>query len=266
MMAEACTESSFQPLLQLFLVLPCLLHQVIWREKLSHQSTVEDIYNTAQVWSITISILALSWNFSVFIITKSNYAISKLSLGFFVLFLQHFLQISGRLLLITLFAFAIEIFWAAVIFVVVHIVLVMIIIVITTESGKIIMKNVLMNSIANIYLGIWIKDDPTASHSNATSILPLEKKSNCIQLQKLFKTKNLFSKFVEFLIAIENIGMMLTISLLNADQTNTSAAAIALVFYYSGLFLKGLFYFKFHIWNHQWHGNLREKMFLLNKV
>ena len=103
-MIEVCTESSFQPLLQLYLLLPTLL----------------------QFWSILSSCLSLAWSFTFYQSLKKRGALGfgVNALGRIVLLFANVLQISSRLVAFALFAYSWGggNIWPAFVFVLIHII------------------------------------------------------------------------------------------------------------------------------------------------
>ena len=105
--SEVCSEATFQPLLQLYLLLPVLMTYDY--SKLLKKSVTEfaDEVPELQFWSIVTSCLALAWSFSSYQATKKNGALdfdSNLA-GRLVLLLSCICQISARLVILVIFAY-----------------------------------------------------------------------------------------------------------------------------------------------------------------
>ena len=96
--SEVCSEASFQPLLQLYLLLPQIM---FFEYSKMFEGTVSDFFNDVpelQFWSILTSCLALAWSFSSYQATKMNGALDFTSnfAGRLVLLLSCICQISAR--------------------------------------------------------------------------------------------------------------------------------------------------------------------------
>ena len=105
--SEVCSEASFQPLLQLYLLLPQIM---FFEYSKMFEGTVSDFFNDVpelQFWSILTSCLALAWSFSSYQATKMNGALDFTSnfAGRLVLLLSCICQISARLVLFVIFAY-----------------------------------------------------------------------------------------------------------------------------------------------------------------
>ena len=111
-MIEVCTESSFQPLLQLYLLLPTLL--VTFRnfgKEVSFDQSAKEFFSNAsklQFWSILSSCLSLAWSFTFYQSLKKRGALGfgVNALGRIVLLFANVLQISSRLVAFALFAYS----------------------------------------------------------------------------------------------------------------------------------------------------------------
>ena len=132
---EVCIESSFQPLLQLYLVLPTLIHYFkcisgdISNSSSNFVSLLNKVTTTAglQFLSVTTSIACLAWSFNFHKVTQKRGALdlSVNFLGRVCLQLSAFLQISCRLLTFVLLAYCCGPgeFWPMVVVLLIHIVL-----------------------------------------------------------------------------------------------------------------------------------------------
>ena len=110
-MIEVCIESSFQPLLQLYLLLPTLIHYVdcgAIQEILTNppHETFSRMDNL-QFWSIFASVFCLSISFTHYKVTQKSGALDYHANppGRIFLFLSILLQISCRLLAFVLLAY-----------------------------------------------------------------------------------------------------------------------------------------------------------------
>ena len=103
-MIEVCTESSFQPLLQLYLFLPTLLvtFRNLGKEVSFDQSAKEFFSNVShlQFWSILSSCLSLAWSFTFYQSLKKRGALDfgVNALGRILLLFANVLQISSFVL------------------------------------------------------------------------------------------------------------------------------------------------------------------------
>ena len=73
-MIEVCIESSFQPLLQLYLLLPklinyfeCEFYKEILEKPILETFSTESVL---QFWSVITSVLALAWSFNFYKVTQ----------------------------------------------------------------------------------------------------------------------------------------------------------------------------------------------------
>ena len=105
--SEVCSEATFQPLLQLYLLLPLLMTYDYSTLLNKSVSDFADEVPELQFWSIVTSCLALAWSFSSYQATKMNGALdfdSNLA-GRLVLLLSYLCQISARLVILVIFAY-----------------------------------------------------------------------------------------------------------------------------------------------------------------
>ena len=105
--SEVCSEATFQPLLQLYLLLPLLMTYDYSTLLNKSVSDFADEVPELQFWSIVTSCLALAWSFSSYQSTKMNGALdfdSNLA-GRLVLLLSYLCQISARLVILVIFAY-----------------------------------------------------------------------------------------------------------------------------------------------------------------
>ena len=176
-MIEVCIESSFQPLLQLYLVLPTIIQ---YFECLSNHKSIEYSHalheyadniltiSRLQFWSVITSVVCLSWSVNFYKITQKHGALD-LNVNFsgrICLQVSTFLQISCRLLAFVLLAYCFGPgnFWPMVAILQLHILLMAILHYFITEERQFKdwysnpMKNLrllhhcLLNGVGNIYL------------------------------------------------------------------------------------------------------------------
>ena len=251
-MIEVCSESSFQPLIQLYLYLPTLMVSfavaaVTFDTSKSASSLFEDVH-TLEFWSILTSCLSLAWSFTYYQSVKKNGALSFSAnpLGRLCLLLSNILQISSRLLAIVLFAYC----WGegnflpAFAAVVLHIILMAGILsrpwpcrADKWSCMKAVWEGIL-NGISNLYIHNIILPSPTRGKKTQ------QKKRN-----PTFKSQVL----VDTVFIIENIGIIILVFSLIPDICYTTGLIWILLFIvvgqFLGLLLKVVYYQFFHIWS-----------------
>ena len=111
-MIEVCSESSFQPLIQLYLYLPTLVISIFRPSKVfSTNKTIKDTFTnvkTLQIWSIITSCLSLAWSFTFYQSVKKNGALGfgANPVGRVFLMASNIFQIATRLLVFVLLAYS----------------------------------------------------------------------------------------------------------------------------------------------------------------
>lgn len=105
--SEVCSEATFQPLLQLYLLMPtlvCFNYSKLLETNLSNFSMEVP---KLQLWSVITSCLALAWSFNSYQATTMNGALDFSSnlTGRLVLLASCICQISSRLVIFVMFAF-----------------------------------------------------------------------------------------------------------------------------------------------------------------
>ena len=172
-MIEVCIESSFQPLLQLYLVLPTLIQYVrceTYRNLL--EEPLAKTFNTRsglQFLSVLTSVLGLTWSFNFYKTTQKYGALAWTAnpVGRICLSLSTFLQITSRLLTFVLLAYCFGPgnFWPMIVLVNFHIILMGILHFITSRESernytlgnwKRTLHHCLLNGIGNIYIHNYI--------------------------------------------------------------------------------------------------------------
>ena len=251
-MIEVCTESSFQPLLQLYLFLPTGV--VTFRSLGSHardESASEFFSSMAQLqfWSILSSCFSLAWSFTFYQSFKKNGALDfgVNALGRILLLSSNILQVSSRLVAFVLFAYCCGDgnIWPAFVFVLIHIIVISFYHFYDIPStGRTNVCNSLrmaavfqsiLNGIGNLYM------------TNLILPLPTEEEKKQLVKQKLSTRKR--QLVVDGLLTAENLVILVIAGVvLNLDDVWP-----LLVFVLSaqvlGLLLKGLYYKFFHIWS-----------------
>ena len=112
-MMEVCSESSFQPLIQLYLLFPTLIMSFSQSDDnpFNTNQSVHDWFNSVsdlQFWSILTSCLSLSWSFNYYQSLKKNGALGFGSnpIGRIILLMANIYQVSSRLIAFVLFAYS----------------------------------------------------------------------------------------------------------------------------------------------------------------
>ena len=241
-MIEVCSESSFQPLLQLYLFLPTLI--VSFRNlgtEVSFDQSANDFVSSLsnlQFWSILTSCISLAWSFTFYQSIKKRGALDfdANPLGRLILLFSNIFQISSRLVAFVLFAYSWGDgnFWPAFVFVLFHI-LVMAAFhfeVEDEESKGMAVYQSILNGISNLYV------------NNLMHPLPSKWK-------KKYQNKRSFKRqlIVDILFVVENFTIILLAGLvLNIDEV-WPFLVFAPLAQLCGLLLKVIYYRFLHIWS-----------------
>ena len=171
-MIEVCIESSFQPLLQLYLVLPTLIQyfDCLSSDELIEYSLADTLLSipTLQFLSVITSVIALSWSINFYKVTQKHGALD-LNVNFsgrICLQISTFLQISCRLLTFVLlsYCFGPGNFWPMIAILQFHILLMAVLHYYTTEQREFedwrsdtitnlrLLHHCILNGIGNIYI------------------------------------------------------------------------------------------------------------------
>ena len=104
--SEVCSEATFQPILQLYLLLPKLM--CINYESLIDLNNLTTEISELQFWSIVTSCLSLAWSFNVSQAVMKNGALDFGTnfMGRLVLLMSCLFQISSRLFIVVLLAYS----------------------------------------------------------------------------------------------------------------------------------------------------------------
>ena len=248
---EVAIESSFQPLLQLFLLLPTLVDLVRLNDlsetlSLFSPADVFESVERRQFWSISTSIISLSWSFTFYQSVQKKGALdfgSNLS-GRILLLIANFLQLFTRLLVLVLYAYICGNFWPMIVSVIIHIIIMAVLHYLTSNEWEMeafhkkplaVAYHCLINGICNLYLHNWIAHINNASGSNEVKTI---KKHGTIFRQILFDTIFLVENFVTLIMAGVLFNECLTTLFLMVAGTCQCV----------GVLLKILYYKKFHIW------------------
>jgi len=258
-MMETCTESSFQPLLQLFLVLPCIINQTNCYTITTLKLIFVEIIINFQIWSIFLSMLSLSLSFSFFCVHKSRGALQITSCGFIILFLQFFAQIFGRIVLIVMVCHSAKSFYWTFLVVILHMAvwISLLFCVDWKFKRKTKARTIITNLLANIYIQIWISDDIESSQRKIDNYE--NGRVNNPSQDNETNPKHLFALLTEMLILIENVAMITFILICGPGQSTNIIFAVAICSYFFGLGLKLLYYSCFYIWKHTVRANIRRR-------
>ena len=254
-MFEVCIESSFQPLLQIYLVLPCFIQSLFCIDLNAKKFD----FTSLQFFSILTSVLSLTFSFTKYFVMKQNGA---MDFGFnplpyaLILFATLF-QILGRIVCFTLFTYTFGdgTFWPLMLFIFGHVIFVTMV---KTAFDKFIGKKLskasffdhLINGIANIYF-----------HNQINQYM---KEQSGKQIKALDFGQQLF---FEFIILLENTIML--ISVIVAYQTNTLAIGLmsgSFFLYIFGLALKLVYYKFFYIWKNTLWTDLKDLKSSIMKI
>ena len=257
---EVCIESSFQPLLLLYLLLPTLIHYFecgAYHEILTKplHKTFPKI-STLQFWSIFSSVISLSLSFNYYKITQKSGAldIKTNPTGRICLFLSTLLQISCRLLAFVLLAYCFGPgnFWPMILLLQLHIVLMAGLHFITSRQieqryAKIswprLLHHCLLNGIGNIYIHNCI------TYMDEKSIKERMKKQHKERQGKRRK-KTTFWRQVLFntIFVLENIAVIVLVTIKLPHSVPVSLLYFIAFGHLFGLILNLVYYQFFHLW------------------
>ena len=247
-MIEVCSESSFQPLIQLYLYLPTLVVSILRPGKFfSTSKSIKETFTnvkTLQLWSIITSCLSLAWSFTFYQSVKKNGALafSANPFGRILLLVSNILQIATRLLVFVLLAYCCGDgnFWPAFAAVCIHIVCMAALHLIDYgEWSRVAVWQAILNGISNLYLHNLILPLPTEGEKNKP-----------IRINETYRRQVL----VDTVFIIENILVVILafVFCLIPDISRTGLIWL-LVFIilgqFFGLLLKCVYYKFFHIWS-----------------
>ena len=250
-MIEVCSESSFQPILQLYLYLPTLILSFTENNAFNTNQSVHDWFNNIaalQFWSILTSCISLSWSFNFHQSVCKNGALDYGAnpIGRILLLLSNILQISSRLVVFVLFAYTCGDgnFFPIFLGVLAHIVVMSVIysqqhaIIMTTDNWKqdtrlhYHLYQAIVNGISNLYL--W------------NIILPLPSDQNYGRNHK--KGTFQHQAIVDSISILENIVIVI-LAFFFVDEIPPELLMYGIGGHLLGLFLKCIYYYQFHIWS-----------------
>lgn len=245
-MIEVCSESSFQPLLQLYLFLPTLLmfSRGVGNTDQSDSNWFSSI-TKLQFWSILTSCISLAWSFNFYQSVKKDGALSfgANPWGRVSLLLSNLCQVSTRLTAFVLLAYSCGDgnFWPMFVFVLVHIMLLAVIHYQinekvetgTRQSSMEKIRQSILNGVSNLYL------------RNLILPLPNGKVENKVK----DKRRTLHHQFiVDVIFTIENAAIILISFFLVQDIPGLLLGFVILGHIF-GVLLKSAYYNFFHIWS-----------------
>ena len=241
-MIEVCSESSFQPLLQLYLFLPTLMVSLgnLSNTFDTNQRASDLFFNVRnlQFWSILTSCLA--WSFTFYQSVKKHGALSLGAnpMGRLVLLLSNVCQTSTRLIAFVLFAYSCGEgnSWPTILFVVSHIILMSGVHFTVSKDyndKRVIFQSVL-NGICNLYMHNLILPLPGKDKKN---------KSRGKTLSQTFHRQLI----VDSTFLLENLAIVLVVALRIPDIWPLLCMVIG--GQVLGLLLKGSYYKFFRIWS-----------------
>ena len=267
-MIEVCIESSFQPLLQLYLVLPTLIQyfHCLSHHEFAESSLVDTIIPLPklQFWSVITSVVCLSWSFNFYKITQKHGALDfnvNLS-GRICLQASTFLQISTRLLAFVLLAYCFGHgnFWPMVVMLQIHIIMMAVLHYYISEQRKFggwcskpvknlrLLNHCLLNGIANIYLHnrITYMDSKTEKQRMA-----LKFENPCVQEMSWYKIKKhtFWRQAIFNLIFVsENMFIIILLQTVIPGVVPVILLILIPVGHLLGIILNIAYYKFFHLW------------------
>ena len=251
-MLEVAIESSFQPILQLYLLLPVLLMQLSCSlNDFLRLFSIVDVMSTSeriQFWSIVTSIISLSWSFNHYQAVQKKGALDFGSnpIGRLVLFLANLLQITSRLFGLILYAYTFGYgnFWPMILSVVIHILIMATLHYLTCDEWEMdffkqkwlkITYHCLLNGICNLYLHNLIRPIQKGTLERRKKVV---EERGTIFRQALIDAIFVLESLIIFVLACVKLEEFLSVGLM----------ASIMVCQCLGIFLKWLYYYKYHVW------------------
>ena len=283
---EVCIESSFQPLLQLYLLLPTLIHYVDCGAV--HEIITNPPHETfsrmdkLQFWSVLTSVICLSISFNYYKVTQKSGALDYKAnpAGRIFLFLSTLLQISCRLLAFVLLAYGFGPgqFWPMIAILQFHILLMTALHFVTFEYVEVDntkisllrkLHHCLLNGIGNIYIHNCItymdekevRERMMRKHEERQDQTDGPRKHG----KETFWRQVLFNA----IFVVENIGVIIFVSSRIPNTVPDSLLVFIVVGHLIGLIFGLIYYQFFHLWKDvlymhvhlptQWHGCNEER-------
>ena len=267
-MIEICSESSFQPLLQLYLLLPNLMcfnySNLLEEDVSSFLSNVPKL----QFWAIFTSCLSLSWSVNVYQALRKRGALDfgVNIFGRMLLLVYCICQVTSRLFAFVLFAYSFGDgnFYPMIVLVTCHILLMAIIHWVTTDTfdmgrtDHIFLTNKtfqyglqtfyqsLLNGISNIYIYNNILLHPRRENQTLVKV-KIHTNDNRQNKVVLF-LKDWKQLVVDLIFGLEHLIILICSSVL-IDGLPTGLLASVAGLYFLGLACKVIYYKNFHIWS-----------------
>ena len=263
---EICSEATFQPLLQLYLLLPKLMcfnyHDLLNEDLSNFFSNVPKL----QLWAILTSCLSLSWSFNVYLASKKTGALDFDSniWGRLVLLASCICLITSRLFVFVFLAYCFGDgqFYPMVIVVVCHMLLMTGFHWLTTETFNI-KKNLifvtnktlqhslqvfyqcLLNGVSNIFL----YNDILALPSGEKNVTTKPKQSKDQNERKILAfIKSWKQPIVDTMFALESL-IIVVLSVFLVEGLPRSFVIMVVILHILGLVLKAFYYMSLHIWS-----------------
>ena len=266
-MIESCSESSFQPLLQLYLLLPnlmCYNYSNLLEEDISgFLSNVPKM----QLWAIFTSCLSLSLSVNRYQALKKRGALDfgANPVGRYLLLIYCFCQVTSRLFTFVFFAYCFGDgnFYPMIVLVILHILVMATIHWVTTDQfqgidsnsphetskyGFQVVYQSLLNGISNIYIYNNILLHASEDKEDKIGRQQTNRDTTRKQHKVIFLLKKWKQLIVDFIFGFENLIMIICSSAL-IDGIPQSLLASVAGFYIWGLALKVIYYKNFHIWS-----------------
>jgi hypothetical protein len=274
MIIEVAIESSFQPLLQLYMLFPTLFKQFLCYHEtgfLTSQSIPEIFGSIQQIQflSILTSVISLAWSFTFYQSIKKKGALDFGSnmIGRTLLLAANLLQISSRLLIIVIYAylFGPGNFWPMIVCVICHILLMSFLNYMISydwlkenfqnKHGKI-FYHCLLNGICNLYLHNWIVKINKVSDMEKS--IYYKRSDECIT-SKNRKTQGrktndkrtsstVFRQVTFDIIFILETCIVVLVSHFKLKEDLDEILTFVAISQVVGIFLKFIYYYQFHIW------------------
>ena len=257
---EVGIEASFQPLLQLYLLLPFLLNQIYClasTDILKTQSVAEVFESTekAQFFSVVTSILSLAWSFSYYKAARKRGALDfgVNTYGRIIVFIANVLQITSRLLALVLYAYCYGpgYFWPMILTVILHIILMSSLHFYIYDQWTLqqlrnekllqlfqLFYNCVLNGVCNVYIHNRID----RINAQQASIGPCGRTK-----QKISMLRN---GIFEIIFLIENVMVVIIAHLMLPSDLPREILTFIIFAQLLGLLLNCIYYKYFHIWKH----------------
>ena len=265
---EVSIEASFQPLLQLYMLLPGLLQFQFYEVHdflgLFEITEIMCSFEKVQFWAILKSIISLSWSFTFYQAMQKNGALdfgSNLG-GRLLLLFANLFQIASRLLALILYAYVFGdgMFWPMILSVQLHIILMSILHYFLSDEWSLknfknkphkIAYHCLINGICNLYLHNWIVQiEKTEDQSQKED---QQNKRSSIRKAHKRQTKKDGTSFRQLMFdsifVVENVIILVLVKITFNEVLPPNLLVFIAFSQYIGIALKCLYYAKFHIWS-----------------